>query len=247
MFGQQDAVEAIRQTDVRFQNVRQDFLLWDTLRVGANVPLNVSGWYADFISMLADSDRFSFFNQRSESEAHTTYTNMKKKGGLDWPIIITDVGIGFYYPDPINTDMFDGDRASSKLFKEMAMAHTNCSLFVGGADHKILSFVPEMAPYGFGPAGNQVSGDTLSYSSVMTNGLPDGGNRFWFTNQAIPLPRDTALNIDWTLEKAMRDLLTAMEAPKPIVFSTGSYANEVMVRICFRGLREVQQLGNMTR
>jgi len=248
MFGQ-NAVEMIRQSnpDV-FMNVRQDFLLWDTIRIGANVPTQVSGWFATIADFLADGNKHSFFNQRQESEAHTAYTNMKKKTGLDWPTIITDIGIGFYYMDPVNVDMFDGDRAGSKLFKEMCASDSSCSLFVGGADHKILSFVPEMAPYGFGPAGNQVSGGQLSsYSSVMTNGLPDGGNRFWFTNQAIPLPKDTAINVDWTLEKPLRDLMTAMVQPQPIVFASGEYVNELKIRICFRGLREVQQLGNLTR
>lgn len=247
MFGQ-EAIEAARQQmGAEFNNVRQDFLLWDTLRIGANVPTQVSGWFADFPSLLAEGNKQSFFNQRQESEAHTAYTNMKKKTGLDWHVIITDIGIGFYYPDPINVDMFDGDRAASKLFKEMCMSDSSCALFIGGADYKILSFVPEMAPYGFGPAGNAVAGTMNSYASTLTNGLPQGGNRFWFTNQAIPLPKDTAINVDWILEKPLRDLLTAMVSPQPITFASGDYVNEVKVRVCIRGLREVQQLGNLTR
>jgi hypothetical protein len=247
MFGQ-DAVEAVRQEmGAQFHNVRQDFLLWDTLRIGANVPTQVSGWFANFTDLLADGNKQSFFNQRQESEAHTAYTNMKKKTGLDWHVIITDIGIGFYYPDPINVDMFDGDRASSKLFNEMCMSDSSCALFIGGADYKILSFVPEMAPYGFGPSGNQVGGSLTGYASLVNNGLPTGGNRFWFTNQAIPLPKDTAINVDWLMEKPLRDLMTAMVAPQPIPFASGDYVNEVKVRVCIRGLREVQQLGNMTR
>jgi hypothetical protein len=244
----QDAIEAARQQmGESFSNVRQDFLLWDTIRIGPNVPTQVSGWFANFTDLLADGNKQSFFNQRQESEAHTAYTNMKKKTGLDWHVIITDIGIGFDYPDPVNVDMFDGDRSAAKLFTQKCMKDSSCALFIGGADYKILSFVPEMAPYGFGPQGNQVGGSLTSFSSLVTNGNPAGGNRFWFTNQAIPLPKDTAINVDWTMEKPLRDLLTAMVAPKPIVFATGDYVNEVKISVCIRGLREVQQLGNLTR
>lgn len=246
MLGQNPAVAEI-QAQSEFYNVRQDFLLWDTIRIGANVPTAVSGWFANFADFLNDGNTHSFFNQRQESETHTAYSNMKKKTGLDWHTIITDIGIGFYYPDPINVDMFDGDRASSKLYKELCASDSSCSLFIGGADYKILSFVPEMAPYGFGPSGNMIAGDMTGFASFMTNGLPQGGNRFWFTNQAIPLPKDTAINVDWTLEKPLRDLLTAMVAPQPIPFASGDYVNEVKARVCIRGLREVQQLGNLTR
>lgn len=247
MYGQAEAVEAVRQSQAGFNNVRQDFLLWDTIRIGSDVPVAVSGWFETFADFLADGYTHSFFNVRQESEGHTAYTNMKKKTGLDWHTIITDIGIGFYYPDPVNVDMFDGDRAGSKLFKELCASDSSCSLFIGGADYKILSFVPEMAPYGFGPAGNAVAGDMTGYASTLTNGLPNGGNRFWFTNQAIPLPKDTSINVDWTLEKPLRTLLESIVQPQPIPFASGDFTNEVKIRVCLRGLREVQQLGNLTR
>jgi hypothetical protein len=244
MYGQ-NTVEALQKTE-QYKNVRQPFCLWDTLRVGTNVNKAVQGWYTNFINLLAAGNVHSFFDTRSQSEARLVSTNMKTKGKLEWPFIITDIGIGFYYPDPINTPLFDGDRSSAKLFQEFAMKETTIELFVGGADHKILSLIPEMAPYGFGPSGNLIGGTGLTApSTIITNGLPTGGNRFWFTNFAIPMPRGTTINVDWTLETRMRELLTAMVAPHPIVFSTGTFENEVTVRICVRGLRDVQQLGNM--
>lgn len=244
--GQAESIKQIQQTYEEFKNVRQPFILWDTIRIGANVNTAVQGWYTTFINLLAAGNIHSFFDMRNIAEARLVSTNMKAKGKLEWHFIITDLGIGFYYPDPINTALFDGDRASAKLFQDYAQSETTCELYVGGADYKILSFVPEMAPYGFGPSGNLTGGTGLtSPSSLLTNGLPSGGNRFWFTDQAIPMPRGTTININWTLEMRMRELLTAMVNPQPIAFSTGTFNNEVKIRIAVRGLREVQQLGEL--
>lgn len=244
--GQAESIKAIQTNLPEFKNVRQPFILWDTIRIGANVNTAVQGWYTTFTALLAAGNVHSFFDMRNQAEARLVSTNMKTKGKLEWHFIITDIGIGFYYPDPINTPLFDGDRASNKLFQEFAMSETTCELYVGGADYKILSFVPEMAPYGFGPSGNMVGGTGLaSPATIETNGLPTGGNRFWFTHRAIPMPRGTTINVNWTLETRMRELLTEMVAPHPIVFANGTLQNEVKVRIAVRGLREVQQLGNM--
>lgn len=242
----QDAIEEIRQKNTEFRNVRQDFLLYDTIRIGEDVPTNVNGWFANFTTLLASGGDFSFFDQRQESEAGTQYTNMKKKTGLDWPVIITDLGIGFYYPDPVNVDMFDGDRAAAKMFTDFVARHCSAALYTGGADDKLLTFLPEQAPYGFGTTGHQ-SGPTESYSSVLTNGSPLAGNRFQFANMAIALPKNFSISIKLTFAKAARDLLALLADVQPIVFANGTFNNEAMIRITLRGMREVQQLGNYTR
>lgn len=243
-YGQTDSVREIQETQPGFQNVRQPFVLWDTIRIGTNVNTAVQGWYTNFTNMLAAGNTHSFFDTRNEAEARLVSTNMKTKGQLAWPFIITDLGIGFYYPDPVNSPLFDGNRASAKLFQEYAMSETTIELFVGGADYKILSLVPEMAPYGFGASGNLTGGTGLTApSSLMTNGLPTGGNRFWFTDYAIPMPQGCTININWNLEQEMRRILTLMAAPQPIVFDTGSLDGQVKVRIAVRGLRDIQPLG----
>ena len=241
-----DAVEQIRSANSAFKNVRQDFLLYDTIRIGENVPTNVNGWFDNFTNMLSSGNGFSFFDQRQESEAGTSYTNMKKKTGLDWPVIITDLGIKFSYPDPVNVDMFDGDRAAAKMFADTVPEHANCALFTGGGDDKLLTFLPEQAPYGFGTAGHQ-SGPIESYSSLLTNGAPLAGNRFQFANMAIALPKDISISIKLNLEKQARDILTLMQSVQPIVFANGTLTNEAMIRITLRGMREIQQVGNYTR
>jgi len=241
-----DAVEQIRSANEAFVNVRQDFVLYDTIRIGANVPTNVNGWFDNFTNMLSSGNGFSFFDQRQESEAGTAYTNMKKKTGLDWPVIITDLGIRFYYPDPVNVDMFDGDRAAAKIFTDLVPEHSHCALFTGGGDDKLLTFLPEHAPYGFGTAGHQ-SGPTESYSSILTNGAPLAGNRFMFKNMAVALPKDISISIKLNFEKFAREALTLLAGVQPIVFANGTLVNECMIRITLRGMREIQQVGNYTR
>ena len=246
MLSQEAQIEEIRRSDPDFKNVRQDFLLWDTIRIGENVPQNVNGWYTSFTAMLADSNEQSFFDQRQESEAGSAYTNMKKKTGLDWPMIITDLGIQFMYPDPVNADLFDGNRTESKMFTDVVPKDVSCSLYTGGGDDKILTFLPEMAPYGFGTSGQQM-GSIETFSSVLSNGVPIAGNRFIFKNMAIKLPKDISTSIKINFAKPARDLLALMATVKPIIFANGEYKNEAKIRIAMRGMRDIQQVGNYRR
>jgi len=245
----QQEIAAIQQSDARFKNVRQDFLLYDVIRIGLDVPTDkVPGWYTT-LTELADADvPISFFNQRQESETGSAYTNMKKKTGLDWHCIFTDFGIGWFYPDPLNVDQFDGDRMAAKIFSGVLPQHVNGAIYIGGADDKILNFRPEHAPYGFGPVGNQASGQTLAApSSLVTMGDSLAGNRFQFANLPLKLPKDISVEVRLTLTSAAKSLLRAMNEVKPIVFENGTWNNEVIIVAAFRGLREVQQVGDWHR
>lgn len=241
----EDAV-AQAQAIEGFNNVRQDFVLYDTIRIGGDVETNINGWYSSFTNLLASGGVHSMFDQRQEAETGSTYTNMKKKTGLDWPVIITSFGVEFWYGDPINVDLYDGDRTSAKQWTDAVKRHTNCGLYTGGADDKILTFLPEHAPYGFGTFGNQV-GPTVSYASLMSNGVPLAGNQFQFANWALALPKDFSIAVRFNFAKAARTIMTLMDTVKPIVFANGEYANEAQIKICMRGMREIQQVGNYIR
>lgn len=229
-----------------FSNVRQDWVLYDTVRIGPDVPTNVTGWYPSFTALADAAVPISFFDQRQEGEAGTTYTNMKKKTGLDFSAIFTDIGIGLFYPDPVNVDMFDGDRAAGKLFGTTLPQHAHTGLFVGGSDLKILELRPEMQPYGFGPTGNQ-SGPTAGFSSLVNMGEALAGNRFRFANLPLKLPKDISISTKLTFSQQGKTLLRAMDTVKPISFATGDYPNEALIVCAIRGMREVQQLGNLHR
>lgn len=248
-YGQDEnaVVQQIRQEMPGFSNVRQDFLLYDTIRIGSAVPTNINGWYTNFTNMLAAGGVHSFFDQRQEAETGTTYTNMKKKTGLDWPVIITSFGVDFIYTDPVNSDLYDGDRASAKLWADHIKRHTDGALYTGGADDKILTFLPEHTPYGFGTWGNQVGGDTVGFSSLLANGEPLAGNQFQFKSWALALPKDFSIAVRLNFAKAARDMMALMADVKGIEFANGTYANEAMIRICMRGMRDVQQVGNYIR
>ena len=129
-YGQEPAVVAAQQ-DARFTNVRQDFLLFDVLRIGPDIETNVQGWQISPAALAAADVPISFFDQRQESETGPAYSNMKKKTGLDWPVIFTDFGIGFFYPDPVNTEMYDGDRAAAKIWSQILPLHLNAAIYVG--------------------------------------------------------------------------------------------------------------------
>jgi hypothetical protein len=245
-YGQEEAVIEAQKAS-GFNNVRQDFLLFDVLRVGPDVETKVQGWETTLTALAAADTPISFFDQRQESETGVAYSNMKKKTGLDWPVIFTDFGIGFFYPDPVNTDMYDGDRASSKMWSQILPLHMNAAIYVGGADNKILSVRPEMCPYGFGAVGNQVGGNLAQYASLITQGDSLAGNRFIFKNLPLKLPKDISISVKLTLTAAAKRILNAMNTVKPIVFENGVWNNECMIIAAFRGMRDVQPIGDFHR
>ncbi len=227
-------------------NVNQEFLLWDTVCIGSDVPANINGWYPTLAAMAASDVPISFFNQRQEGETGTTYTNMKKKTGLDWPVNVESLGIRFVYPDPVNVDMYDGDRTAAKMFREVLCEHTSLSLYIGGSDDKILSLKPAHAPSGYGPMSNQ-SGPTASFTSTGTMGQPVAGNRWLWLQQALPLPKDISIEVRLQLSTKAKQLLVLLNQVQPIEFLAGSFANWAMIEVTLRGMRQVQQTGEWHR
>lgn len=231
-----------------FHNVRQTFYLYDTVRIGARPAAvsGINGWFASFTAMASASGGLSFFDQRQESEAGTVYTNMKKKTGLEWPVIFADLGVDFYYPDPINVDLYDGDRTAAKQFCDFMRRHSVLELYTGGGDDKILTAPCEMLPWGFGMYGHQAGGNCEGYSSLLSNGLPEKGNRMDF-EWALALPRDTSIRAKITFAPAANDMMTYMDTVKPIEFAEGSFSNEAYIKVGFLGLRDIQPVGNYFR
>jgi hypothetical protein len=242
----QQVIQQIQTTVKGFKNVRQEGLLYDVIRIGSEVESNVPGWY-NSLSDLADADvPLSFFDQRQTSETSEVYTNMRKKTGIDTPWIFTSFGIGIVYPDPINADMFDGDRAAGKVLTQGVVNHSIANVFLGGADDKFLTGRIEHFPYGFGVTGNQM-GSISSYASLLTNGDALGGNRFKFPNMPMILPKDISLSVRIDVSKTLKKILRALDTVKPIVCANGTIANEVLLISAFRGMRDIQQAGNYLR
>jgi hypothetical protein len=229
-----------------FNNVEQDFMLWDRVCIGADVPTNINGWYTSFAAMAASDVPISFFNQRQEGEVGTAYTNMKKKTGLDWPAKFDSMGIRFLYPDPVNVDMYDGDRAAAKIFREVLPEHLSLGLYIGGADDKILSLLPAYAPGGYGPVSNQ-SGPTASYASTGTMGVAIAGNRWLWLKKALMLPKDISIEVRFQLTTKGKQILALLNIPQPIEFLAGTFSNWAIMEVCLRGTRQVQQTGEWHR
>ena len=242
MYGQE---AQIMQTK-GFENVRLDYIMYDAIRIGTDVPTNVPGWFSNLTNLANSDNEISFFNVRQASEAGDYYTNVVKKTGLDFPCIFTDFGIGFFYPDPVNTQTYDGDRAAAKVFQSIFPQHCSLSLYIAGSDNKILTIRPEMAPYGFGPSGNQIGGVVqIEYSSLITNGIPLAGNRFRFANLPLKLPKDIAVKAVLNLSNTAKTILRAMDTVKPMVFEDATWTNECLIVCAYRGIRDIQQLGEL--
>ena len=223
------------------QDYREDFILWDTICVGDDVPEKFQG-FRTFGDMADSSTPYAFFSQRQESETGSFYTNMKKKTGIDWPFYVESIGIRWYYPDPINAGPFDGDRAAAKVFCEVVPQHSIIEFYVGGSDDKLLTLLPEYAPSGYGPTGDQ-TGVSVEYSSIISSGIASAANRWNWTQKALALPKDISIEVRLQLAKKAKDFLRALGTVNPIVFQNGSVHNWAMVRVSLRGMRDSQRKG----
>jgi hypothetical protein len=242
MFGQ-EVVE-----NIPFMNVTRDFMLWDSICIGEDVPTNINGWFPSFAAMAASDVPIAFFSQRQEAETGTAYTNMKKKTGLDWPADFSSLGIRLTYPDPVNVDMYDGDRTASKMFLNAVTEHASLSVFLGGSDTKVLSLKPAHAPSGYGPTGNQAGGSNLSsFSSIDTMGVPIGGNRWLWVVAPLTLPKDISIEVQLSFTKHGKDILNLLNIVQPVEFAAGTLKNWATIEVGLRGTRQTQQDGAFHR
>lgn len=222
------------------KQVRETWMLYDTVRIGPALESKDHGWFQNF-TQLAAADSVNFLNVRNSSDVGAFYTNITSKDKLPWPFVLESIGIRFGYPDPNIPPPGTAQAAASKLFQELIPEHAHLDFFI--REDMRLRLKPHMMPAGYGTVGLGVLIPSASYVGVLENGNVNLGNRFqWLTE--LNIPDDTPVKAELRFSEYAKALLTAWATVNPLDGPQGEELNnEAFIELSLRGQRWVQQRG----
>lgn len=233
-----------------WQNVIENWMVFDTVRIGNSVSDKYPGGQASF-KTLALEDEVSFLNIRNVSEAGRQYTNMEKKGVFPWPFKLESIGIRFIMPTPTvyaaEVSPAINEAYKGKLWSQDIME--DAVLYLSISEDTILKIKPAMLPAGFGPTGDMTALANSNPANTITNGVTYLRNRFGYGKHPIKIPRETVVKAALHFSERGKELLTAMDEVGLLQFGSSvapvSIENEAKIELTLRGRRAVQQRGEL--
>lgn len=254
------------RVDIRkkFENVAENWVLYDTILVGAAVSVLKfnDGWFTTFNGIGQTAD-LPFFNVRSRAHG-LAYNNQDKRDSLAWPFRIFTLGVSFFSPATAlyrNTaGTPTGPQATEiHIWETELMKH--CSLVLRTQQDERVKLNCAMAPPGFGiVSGGTAQGDAedsipqgLAYINVFKGSFTSGEavltNKWGFPNP-LEVPRTAPLEVKLQFSEHGRQLLQNMPGPffAPIrdVAADGTYyftPGMFGIQVALGGQRLVQQRG----
>lgn len=227
-----------------FDNVNEDVVIYDTARIRKNIEGDAPKVFQNFTQLANVADGVPFFDIRNLAEVGKSYTNVESKDGLAYPFRLESIGCRFVYPDPFISGQFISDWAASKMFMQILPDHAHFELTI--REDIRVALKPVMMSAGWGVQGWSVGVGQPANTSVLTNGEPHLGNRFRFLQSAIDIPRNCPVRGRLKFSKYAQDMLEAMVAPNDLQFDDqGVFDNEALIEFSLRGVRGVQQRGDL--
>jgi hypothetical protein len=229
------------------QNVAEPTYLYDCCLIGPDVPASYNKCYPSF-SALSEESEIPFFDVRSSGEVTRAYTNMGKKGELEWPFFLETMGVSFVYETPYVTDgQHTGQLAAAKFFISTLPWH--CWIEFSIKEDLVLIAKPHQLAQGYGPMGSvamSTGNASNTYDCLITSGESHPSNRLkWRT--PLPLPTGTKLAARLKMSDYAKRLLRSMQEPHPLDFGSEPLPNRAMIEMTLGGIREVQQRGEWHR
>ena len=231
------------------RNVQEDWEMYDTVRIGPDVPDKWPGGFRT-LTELASAEEIGFLNVRNATQVGQAYTNITGASGkLAWSYNVSSLGMRFIYPDPNVADDHAGNIAASKVFCVILPEHAHFTFTTNQDDRNILK--PIMMPSGHGTMGmlqsSRPGSDT--YNSIYNSGIPDGRNRWlWTIKGGMRLPKDTEVKGLLRFSEYGKKLLNALATVNPLDFGGPEpFPNECLIEVTLRGKRDVQQRGDYYR
>jgi len=233
--------------DRAWVNVSENWMIYDTVRIGLDVPSKYPGGFLNF-TLMSQAEEIPFINIRNSSEAGEAYCNVSSKDKFPWAFRLESIGMRFTLADPSVSDelLTYEQRNVAKFFCTLLPDHAWFELKI--REDTILKIKPFMLPPGFGPIGHGTSiQGTPQPSNLISSGTPYVKNRWSYGRLPVMIPRDTPVKGTLRFSDYGKQLLAAMATIAP--FNFGTIANPVTlnreadIELTLRGRREVQQRG----
>lgn len=248
-----------------YMNVREQWLLWDTVACFNTTGLNFTnptGWFLNYAAMGA-ANEVDFFNVRNR-RAGLPYCNQDSRDNMPYGFRCTSLGIGFFAhsitqsPTWAVDETFSPDDNVSHIWMNDLPRHANITFRVQQDD--ILKTTALFAAPGYGPVGSgygRGSPSTLPTdnsngydhtANVITQGQPMLANR-WVFPLSIDIPRRATINVKLKFAEWGRQLLQTIP-PGLLNFGVDDGASDIAqtptfagIQVSFGGERLVQQRG----
>lgn len=258
MYGQQEEMMS-----PEFQNVEEDFELYDTVGVYrdlnelGNIP---PGWFTTF-SALSNANALSFFDMRNRANTDLAYNNQDTRDQTAFALKIKGISVAFWaatcaplrmqgsaVPDQVNRFM--------NPFWELDLPQHASLIFRIQQDEK-LKINALMAPSGSGPVGGGygqfsalgASGSPLPGITANSQGITHRQNQWQFPT-ILGIPRRASIGVRIELSEWARNILRTEFGPFSYVFVNGEaeadFVNVMFgITVTLTGKRLVQQRGEL--
>lgn len=228
--------------------VREDWILYDTIRIGSTVPETYPGGAASFAA-LAAFETIAFLNVR-DSSVGKGYCNLSSSDKFPWPFMLKSIGMRFSLCDPVEDDQTAGNQTIAKWFVAHLPEFASLRLWVA-EDDKLLS-KPRLMPSGYGVVGMGNSGlvtgppDKFQYLSYYENGKTILENR-WKWKTPVRIPDNTPVRAELKFSTQGKAMLAAMSVSGTPYFVSDqtNYPIEAQIVLSLKGNRYVQQRGEL--
>lgn len=224
------------------RRVREDWIMYDTQRIGAHAKLEkYPGAVIDWAA-LATLESVSFFNERNVSTSGKAYTNVTSESKIPWPFEIESIGCDFHCPSPSEAAP-KALNMVAKIFAGLVADHAWFDFYV--REDIRLTLKPKMAPPGYGLTGYGDFGNAIPPMSSYNSGLENSGNRFRWTEKPLSIPADTPIRVELHFQDYARNVLINMgdQGLLTVINQEGSSYLDAQIRFSLRGKRYVQQRG----
>ena len=226
------------------RQVAEDWILYDTMRIGAKAVLEkYPGAVADWAG-LAGLEGVSFFNERNVSNAGKAYTNVTSESKIPWPFKVESIGCEFHCPNPAAASSPQLG-AVSKIFGGLVSDHSWFDFYL--REDIRLTLKPKMAAPGYGLVGFAEAQLAIPTTTNETFGLQNAGNRFRWTEAPLDIPVDTPIRVDLAFHDYARNILIglAAEGLTAQLHTVTESLLDAQIRFSLRGKRFVQQRGEL--
>lgn len=240
-------------------NVRENFPLYDTVSIRADIPSGSNEGFASFLA-LSQQNVIPFFTMRNRSEYGSSITNKDTKDALAYAYDIFSIGVDFYAPLGLAeetkaqagyTDLQNAIMGLPYLFNDLIRRHCAAILRIR-EDDKLVSVCDLLAP-GYGTIGIWGAPGNNNFGNA-TQGWPGYGSEHRFAYKSpIKVPRNCVIRVDLEFDNYARKMLAALPMFReyylgPFDGETGAgtkFASAGHLRVTLMGQREVQQRGEL--
>lgn len=209
MMGQNEAME--------FKNVREDFVLYDTVAVYpllSQLSIVPPGWFASFAA-LSNANNLSFFDIRNRANCDLAYCNQDTRDQTAFAMEIEAIGVSFWGPgvaSVVNPGQPFAIWTANKLPFWEGDLPQHCSLKLRVQQDEKLKLNALMAPAGVGPTGGGfgnmggVGSMTGTALSAASQGVAHLTNQ-WMFPEPLRIPRRASIGVQIELAEYARQVV----------------------------------------